>query len=1211
MAGIGNQLVSYSYEMEATSQLFNNLNYGILHKGVYSGAEVSKAGINETTQFTIAPGVFLFSTDIHSVMSKVSTTDIITVDKATYGFDEIRSLVVARFSWVNSAENYMVIKCVDPAINEGSDANLHSADVILCKLSFTPLGALDTELSDRSLFNTETRTVPFLREAENKLDLDNFKAYTSPAYGNNISISRGDFISNKKTIEFNGLTMFPTNAKVVKAHDGLNEITAITQTGFTPPTPGTHRKDLVYAIVHDDSIEFAVLEGFPVALSNTAFAPDHLNRLVVCEIDVRSDRDFITPQDITNVKVSLIDSNKTNFIDLKTTDINSLHKISQYTFNTTLDNPVDTPESYGLPSTLNLVDGQVITGSLRVYGDYGGLRIQRLDIKKSNEVALDVAYTRQWSGSSFNAWVKDINQSELVNFLLKENVEGLRETDNVIFKNIDAVADLPSTPVHIGLLKGEHGDEHLDYYFKSENDILSLVSEVNGTETPLFTYTPSTEFYHTDRKVEIAETLVVDSIDVVTRLKALEDSNYVKITDNTVEITDTQSLVISPARNAVFDSDLQYIPERDTAFTQEVGDPVYDNLYQFVKDINVAPRVIDAEDGELVQLTNTITIVKIDCTTQNKNITIDFWKNEGQRISVYPTGGFTCYISGLGLSNIPATSNKPYRADVINDTLVEIVSGSISEAVAISTIMLMSGDVVPTGCLLADGSAYNRVDYPLLNQIYSDMGYPYGDGDGSTTFNIPDFTEGDTSLHVIKARHPYESFAGNAQLDYRLKTIEDGVDYINTLGIQPGVNTTLSFGKVKVFGIDNIGYLGHFDNATPTRYGVGFTPDGNLYLNAMLGKRVSIRNNNVEVANIDNNSISLLKPVTISSSLTCPTITSSLTGNASTATKLKTAHTIDITGDITATAVAFDGSDNISISASVNNDSHTHDTRYYTEAESNDRFLGINESASSYPQMLSKDRSSSNWIKTTQNGLLPQSNGVGAIGTSSWRYAYMHANTFYEGGVSLASKYSDDKMPVGTIIMFDANHTAGNSGDSGAWVDNSTMPGWYACVSANSARNCPNLVDRFVMGKGISGAGGTGGANTRTLSVSNMPSHAHTATHNHTGSSSGGSHHHGITGGRLSGSISYAHASNRTSSPGDGLSISNSGNSDNGIGTSGGGVPHGLATFNMSTSCDTSSSHSHTISVHNKSMSTLSTGSGSAFNNKPAYYSIIFIRKCS
>jgi cytoskeletal protein CcmA (bactofilin family) len=54
------------------------------------------------------------------------------------------------------------------------------------------------------------------------------------------------------------------------------------------------------------------------------------------------------------------------------------------------------------------------------------------------------------------------------------------------------------------------------------------------------------------------------------------------------------------------------------------------------------------------------------------------------------------------------------------------------------------------------------------------------------------------------------------------------------------------------------------------------------------------------------------------------TFEGALTGNADTATTLQTSRTIDITGDITATAVAFDGSANIAISASVNNNSHSH-----------------------------------------------------------------------------------------------------------------------------------------------------------------------------------------------------------------------------------------------------------------------------------------------
>ena len=52
--------------------------------------------------------------------------------------------------------------------------------------------------------------------------------------------------------------------------------------------------------------------------------------------------------------------------------------------------------------------------------------------------------------------------------------------------------------------------------------------------------------------------------------------------------------------------------------------------------------------------------------------------------------------------------------------------------------------------------------------------------------------------------------------------------------------------------------------------------------------------------------------------------------------------------------------------------------------------------------------------------------------------------------------------------------------------------GWYLCDGTNGT---PNLTDRFVVGAGASySVGGTGGANSVTLTTSNMPAHTHTAT---------------------------------------------------------------------------------------------------------------------
>ena len=65
------------------------------------------------------------------------------------------------------------------------------------------------------------------------------------------------------------------------------------------------------------------------------------------------------------------------------------------------------------------------------------------------------------------------------------------------------------------------------------------------------------------------------------------------------------------------------------------------------------------------------------------------------------------------------------------------------------------------------------------------------------------------------------------------------------------------------------------------------------------------------------------------------TITSDITGTAAAWT---TARTITLIGGVTGN-VAIKGDANVSLSATVSNDSHTHDTRYYTETESDLRFL--------------------------------------------------------------------------------------------------------------------------------------------------------------------------------------------------------------------------------------------------------------------------------
>jgi hypothetical protein len=151
------------------------------------------------------------------------------------------------------------------------------------------------------------------------------------------------------------------------------------------------------------------------------------------------------------------------------------------------------------------------------------------------------------------------------------------------------------------------------------------------------------------------------------------------------------------------------------------------------------------------------------------------------------------------------------------------------------------------------------------------------------------------------------------------------------------------------------------------------------------------------------------------------------TGNSGTATKLATARTITLGGALSGTAT-FDGTSNItinsahtqnptitlagdvtgtgimyslgnvSINTSIANDSHTHDSRYYTEAESDSRFVnstGDAVSGSIYP-------SASGTIDL-------------GLGTALWRYIWGTATSAIYA--DLAEKYETDKeYEIGTVL---------------------------------------------------------------------------------------------------------------------------------------------------------------------------------------------------
>ncbi|BCD61755.1 phage tail fiber protein [Nitratiruptor phage NrS-5] len=158
------------------------------------------------------------------------------------------------------------------------------------------------------------------------------------------------------------------------------------------------------------------------------------------------------------------------------------------------------------------------------------------------------------------------------------------------------------------------------------------------------------------------------------------------------------------------------------------------------------------------------------------------------------------------------------------------------------------------------------------------------------------------------------------------------------------------------------------------------------------------------------------------------TITASLNGNASTATKLKTTRTIALSGDVSGSA-SFDGSGNVTISTTViSNASHNHDDRYYTKSQSDDRYLGKSAKAVDSDKLDGKDSSHFYRVVSTASA------NVGVDGESHWITVAEAPDSRRHGIVIVSDQDSSDHSFIEIDWMrsyADTNFTVLNVGGHG------------------------------------------------------------------------------------------------------------------------------------------------------------------------------------
>lgn len=87
-------------------------------------------------------------------------------------------------------------------------------------------------------------------------------------------------------------------------------------------------------------------------------------------------------------------------------------------------------------------------------------------------------------------------------------------------------------------------------------------------------------------------------------------------------------------------------------------------------------------------------------------------------------------------------ANGLHHADAVNksqlDTLEKTLQTFANALTPPGTILAYAGTTAPTGFLLCDGSAVSRITYAKLFEV---IGESYGVGDGSSTFNLPDYKD--------------------------------------------------------------------------------------------------------------------------------------------------------------------------------------------------------------------------------------------------------------------------------------------------------------------------------------------------------------------------------------------------------------------------------------------------------------------------------------
>lgn len=174
---------------------------------------------------------------------------------------------------------------------------------------------------------------------------------------------------------------------------------------------------------------------------------------------------------------------------------------------------------------------------------------------------------------------------------------------------------------------------------------------------------------------------------------------------------------------------------------KEAQSNVIEKIQKNGKDISIANKIVNIvlnkKDVELNNVDNTADLDKPISTATKKALNNKVDKEKGKGLStndytnedkakLIPTGGTT----GQVLAKKTDTDND---VEWVNQTGGGSATG---DTLPVGSIMPYPKATAPENWLACDGSAVSRTDY---SELFSAIGTIFGAGDGSTTFNLPNF----------------------------------------------------------------------------------------------------------------------------------------------------------------------------------------------------------------------------------------------------------------------------------------------------------------------------------------------------------------------------------------------------------------------------------------------------------------------------------------